>query len=218
MNRYPLRVEARRDEFPNRWLWLVKWLFLIPHYLVLAVLWVGFGVRITATATSGTPIFVGIARQDAVDAWLGASAHDEIVGFPAGTARYERSGSAQQVVTAPTMQRFWLASATSSGTATLDWQATTGSFTVVLANADGTPGIAANVRAAVQIPDLTALGAGLLTTGIVLGLVAIGLIIAGGVGLGHHYGGPRAPVVPPPAHTGPVPETVTPPAPTTSST
>ena len=176
------------------------------------------GVRITATATGGTPLFVGIARQDAVDAWLSASAHDEIVGVPAGAARYERSAGTLQAVTAPTMQRFWLASATSSGTATLDWQATTGTFTVVLANAEGTPGIAANVRAAVQTPDLTPLGAGLLTTGIVLSLLAIGLIIVGGVGLGRHYGGPRPPVGPPPAHTGPVPETVTPPAPATSST
>src|SRR4051794_1993697 len=30
MNRYPLTVEARRDESLSRWLWLVKWLLLIP--------------------------------------------------------------------------------------------------------------------------------------------------------------------------------------------
>jgi hypothetical protein len=40
----PVRIAGRYDEHLSRWLWLVKWFLLIPHFIVLAVLWLAFSV------------------------------------------------------------------------------------------------------------------------------------------------------------------------------
>jgi hypothetical protein len=57
MTPYPARLEARLEEPLNRWLWLVKWALLVPHFLCLVGLWLvttlltvvaGFAILFTA--------------------------------------------------------------------------------------------------------------------------------------------------------------------------
>ncbi|MFJ3306702.1 DUF4389 domain-containing protein [Streptomyces sp. NPDC086549] len=39
---HPARLTARLDTPLSRWLWLVKWLLALPHFVILALLWVAF--------------------------------------------------------------------------------------------------------------------------------------------------------------------------------
>ena len=41
---YPLRLEAELDSRLSRWRWLVKWVLVIPHVIVLVFLWIAFMV------------------------------------------------------------------------------------------------------------------------------------------------------------------------------
>ena len=43
-SRYPLQITGELSPHLSRWLWLVKWLLAIPHFIVLVFLWIAFVV------------------------------------------------------------------------------------------------------------------------------------------------------------------------------
>jgi hypothetical protein len=87
---YPLALQGDLQPGLSRWLWLVKWLLLIPHFLVLAVLWVVFSV-LTVVAFFAI-VFTGRYPRGIFDINVGIMRWTWRVGFygysALGTDRY----------------------------------------------------------------------------------------------------------------------------------
>jgi hypothetical protein len=87
---YPLGVTGELDPGVGRWLWLVKWLLAIPHFVVLFFLWIAF---LLSTIVAGFAIlFTGRYPRGIFDFNVGVLRWSWRVGFYSysalGTDRY----------------------------------------------------------------------------------------------------------------------------------
>ena len=108
-------------------------------------------VRIRATPTStDRPVFLGIGPATEVDRYLAGVGHTVISDFWTDKVQFVDGGKA----TAPGAQTFWAASATGAGPQNVVWKPADGSWTVVVMNADGRPGLAVGADLGAKVPAL----------------------------------------------------------------
>ena len=137
-------------------------------------------VWVEGAATGFEALFMGIAPVDAVAGYLDGVAHDEITDWDFFKNDIEDVVYTRNEGTtdpgAPGAEGFWVASVSGSGEQTLDWTIESGKWVVVIMNADGSPGVSADVRLGVLAPS------GLVPLG--LASLAVGLVaLIGGVRL-----------------------------------
>ena len=143
--------------------------------------------KVRLQASSAKPVFVGIARKATVDAYLAGASYATAKDLdldPFNVTYVTHKGSANPG--RPTSQTFWAASAVGTDTSHLTWKLKSGSWSIVVMNADGSPGVSADVTAGARFAWLLWAGIGIAAIGALL-LAAAALMLVRGLR------GPQAP-------------------------
>jgi hypothetical protein len=125
-------------------------------------------VRITATPADGGALFVGIARADEAHTYLSGVAHTtvtDVQASPWDSDSLYRDSDGRALRTAPADADVWVARSQGNGTQDLTWTPRSGDWVVVIANADGRPGVNVDVAAGAEVPALNWVVAALLSVG-----------------------------------------------------
>jgi hypothetical protein len=133
-------------------------------------------LRVTVTAAEG-PVFVGLAPRAEVAAYLDGVAHDELQRLDLPGATYLPHAGDREP-SAPSAETFWAESVEGTGTQTLTWSAEAGQWSVVVMNADASPGVAVEATAGAHTDLLFPIGIGLLIAALVLLGAGTALIVA----------------------------------------
>jgi hypothetical protein len=129
--------------------------------------------------TPGKAIFVGFGPSSAVDTYLAGTAHDQVVDIgDRGAPRY-RTTAGDSVIDPPTGQTFWTSKATGTGPQQVDLRPSSGSWAVVVMNADGSPGVDVVATVGVRAGFLLPLALTMMVVGLLLAAAGVALIVRG---------------------------------------
>ncbi len=130
---------------------------------------------------SSKGIFIGVAEETDVEAYLGNVAYDEMTFTDFGwrlsideVTYTKHPGSSTPAP--PTSQTFWTESAHGVGTQTMEWETEVGRHSIVLMNDDGSAGVDLSVIYKVNVPSIFGLSLGFVIGGVVF-LVIGGLMV-----------------------------------------
>jgi hypothetical protein len=157
-------------------------------------------IRIRGDSPGAQTLFIGIGPETAVAKYLGGVAHASVqdIEFDPFRAKY-LSIAGGEPQGPPTEQRFWAASASGVGTQTVTWKVREGDWSVVVMNADGSRGVAADIDLGAKLAFLLWVAIGLLLGGVVVLGGSTALIV---LAARTRQPPPVPPVVPPTAGRG----------------
>ena len=139
-------------------------------------------VRIRATATSPSGVFVGIGPSASVQTYLAPVAHSALTPPPSTTEPSTSTGptAGGPPSTPPGQESFWVAKASGTGGQELQWAPAAGDWTLVVMNADGSRPVVADLSFGATAPGLSAVWAALFGLGgaaFVLGVLVVALAL-----------------------------------------
>jgi hypothetical protein len=138
--------------------------------------WLVASLRVKAA--SDKPIFVGVGRRADVDRYLAGVAHSTIedVSYDPFDVSYSaQPGSA--IPAQPASQSFWVESATGADGRAVSWKLRSGSWRVVVMNADGSRGVATDAKVGASVQGALAIVIVALVLGLALLAGAVALVI-----------------------------------------
>ncbi|MFC1803803.1 zinc ribbon domain-containing protein [Thermoproteota archaeon] len=126
-------------------------------------------------------IFVGIARHQDIHNYLDPIRYHTVQDLDFGLENFDvgtpttsyilHPGVAPTVP--PTVHSFWIVHGSDTGSQTLTWEPETGTYYLVMMNADGSEGIDSEIKIGVRVPFFGSIGDILLGVGVVFGAIGV---------------------------------------------
>lgn len=135
-------------------------------------------VTVSATSRNGKPLFLGVAKPDQVQPFLAGVPYEAVVRIEGQTLVVQPVPGTKTAAQAPGTQNFWLQSA-SGDSPELKWAGSQPGQVLIIMNADGSAGIAADIFGGVRIGQATLWIAGAAIVGLVVLMVGVILLYRG---------------------------------------